>query len=114
MSAFHADKAPCVLRDRAFIKRRCPVLLLRQHQQAKRADCHVFVLTDSPEHNFVAAGPGIEMPSTVLRYERNGKGPVFRTYAQNGGFVRLKYHTVHLLIFLDESVAFELVLDVVA
>src|SRR5882724_336561 len=65
IGVFHTDKARCVLRNGSSISRRGQVLLLRQDEQTKSANCHCFVVTDSPAQNFIVSGLRIEAPNTL-------------------------------------------------
>src|SRR5246127_3117446 len=77
-------------------------------------NCGVLVLSDSAEEDLLLAAIGIEIPFTVLGNQGNREGPVFSADIEDCASVRFADQTVHLLVFLAELFAFELVLLLVA
>src|SRR5258705_12545980 len=69
------------------------------------------MFADQPKHHFLHAGVCIEMPRTVLGYERKRERPVLRADMQNLGTVGCSHEPMHFLIFADKSFAFGLVCD---
>jgi hypothetical protein len=73
-----------------------------------------FVLADLPEKNFLLTGIRIKSPHAILRYKRYREWPVFCPDIKDRIAIGLRIQPVHFLVFLDELLTVEPVLDRVA
>src|SRR5205823_7825716 len=69
-----------------------------------------FVLANLPEQDLLLTGVRIEPPGAIFPGQRDGEWPILGPNAQHQRSVGLVSQAVHLLVFLDEQFAVELIL----
>src|SRR5260370_33364766 len=69
-----------------------------------------FIVTNSAEGDFLSAGIRIEAPGAVCRNQRYREWPVLGADIKGHRSVGLATQAMHLLVFLDEHFAVELIL----
>src|SRR5579862_1392033 len=76
---------------------------------ASRNRCE-FVVTDSAKRDFLRTGFGIEAPGTIRLNERDREWPVLDADVKGYRTVGIVTQAMHLLVFLNELFAFDLIL----